>query len=237
MPARRGPRQVLAFATLLACCSRSLQIAFFGLLIAAQAVPDGQIVEHLAQDIDDDVFGPTGRPDEMGGIAASHSECVMAGTGLAGPTIALSSVPPPPRISSCANGDEDIEALRAGRTVDTVDRLLPLLGRVHDPHAAGARTVGPGRGPHAVRGLASPSPRRSGRRPLPVLDLPAYVAALALPLLFASIILTTPSSAFGFALSYAAAFLSVTLTACSGRDAASVTPCSGPWSAQRCSTI
>ncbi|MBA2387096.1 MAG: hypothetical protein H0V69_08400 [Acidimicrobiia bacterium] len=45
----------------------------------------------------------------------------------------------------------------------------------------------------------------------------AYVAGLALPLLVASNVMSTPSSSFGFALSYAAALLAVLLTALGAR--------------------
>ena len=167
MLARRVLRQVLAFATLLALLLALLQVAFFGLLIAAQAVPDEQIVEHLAQDIDDDLYGPTGRPDEMGGIAATHSECVMAGTGLGRPDDSVfERAVCLPRISSCASGDEDIEALRAGRTVDTVTDYFRYWGGFTILTRPALALWGLG-GSACCAGLYSPSPRRSGRRPLP----------------------------------------------------------------------
>ena len=43
----------------------SVQLAFFALLVAAQAVPDGPIVTHLQEAVEEGTYGPTGCPDNM----------------------------------------------------------------------------------------------------------------------------------------------------------------------------
>lgn len=53
----------------------ALQVFFFVLLLPAQAVPDGPIVSRLVSAVEDETYGPTSGPDQMGGIAATHSEC------------------------------------------------------------------------------------------------------------------------------------------------------------------
>ncbi|OUM41313.1 hypothetical protein FJV46_04730 [Arthrobacter agilis] len=92
-----------------------LQVTFFLLLIAGQAVPDEPIIANLVNSVDAGTYGPSGAPDRMGGVSDTFTECVVVGTGLSaldGET-ALDRAVYMPRISNCEQGADDIRALAA----------------------------------------------------------------------------------------------------------------------------
>ena len=83
----------------------AVQLAFFAVLVAAQAVPDDPIVTHLQEAIDEGTYGPTGRPDNMGSESTSFDECVAVGTGLGRPDLnPFERAARMPRTGSCSTG-------------------------------------------------------------------------------------------------------------------------------------
>jgi hypothetical protein len=195
----------------------ALQLLFLAGLFAAQAVPDDPIVDHIQEAIDAGLYGPVPRPDLMGGKSSAHSECVMAGTGLGRPDMGLfERTIRMPRISSCKNGDEDIALLAAGRPARGVTwyfrywggytvltrPILAIWGWEGLRMAFGGLLV-------VSAAVAAVAVSRATR--------PAYAVGLALPMVFASNLLSMPSSSFGLSLSYAVALLGLALTAAGAR--------------------
>lgn len=190
-----------------------MQVCFFVLLVAAQAVPDDPIVSKLVSAVEDETYGPTSRPDLMGGIAATHSECVMVGTGLGRPDAGLwDRAVRMPRISSCNDGAEDLRRLERGQPVENVTDYFRYWGG----YTVLTRPVLALWGLEGMRMVSGAVLAVSAAATLVTVargSSKTYVAGLALPLLLASNVMSTPSSSFGFALSYAAALLAVLLTA------------------------
>ncbi|MFV0463350.1 MAG: hypothetical protein ACK5MP_09200 [Nostocoides sp.] len=96
------------------------QMVFFGGLVLGQMVPDKPVIQRLAQAVDDGTYGPSSLPDRMGGISDSFTECVVVGTGLGAPPdqSALYRAAYMPRISNCASGGGQIKTLSWGGEVD-----------------------------------------------------------------------------------------------------------------------
>ena len=189
-----------------------VQLAFFGLLVAAQAVPDGPIVTHLQEAVDEGTYGPTGRPDNMGAESTSFDECVAVGTGLGRPDLnPFERAARMPRIGSCSTGPDDIAALARGDTPDNVTEyfrywagwtvisrpVLALWGIDALRRIAGALLV------LAAGTFVAVVARRTTS---------TYALALALPMLLGSNVLATPSTSLNQAISLSAAFLSPILT-------------------------
>lgn len=196
-----------------------LQFVFFGLLTAAQAVPDRPIVDNLLSSVEAGTYGPNSLPDRVGGISDTFTECVLVGTGLGAEPdeSAFSRAVRMPRIASCAGGEADLRALAgdapvpreelpddnnyfrywAGYTVLTRPALA-LIG------LEGLRIVS---GALMVAALVGAALAVRARTSTPV------ALALTLPFLLGTNMLSTPSTSFSHSLAIAAAYLSVLLTA------------------------
>ncbi|WP_432498292.1 hypothetical protein [Kineococcus gypseus] len=97
-----------------------LQGVFLGLLVAAQAAPNGPIVRHLAQAVDSGDYGAPYAPDGVGGVADRFTECVVLGYGVSSaddPRSAWYRATGGPRLSSCEDGVGEVEALAAGESL------------------------------------------------------------------------------------------------------------------------
>ena len=190
----------------------AVQLAFFAVLVAAQAVPDDPIVTHLQEAIDEGTYGPTGRPDNMGSESTSFDECVAVGTGLGRPDLnPFERAARMPRIGSCSTGPEDIAALARGEPAEHVTEyfrywggwtvisrpVLALWGIDALRRIAGALLV------LAAGSFVVVAARRTSSM---------YALALTLPLLLGSNVLATPSTSLNQTISLSAAFLSPTLT-------------------------
>jgi hypothetical protein len=190
-----------------------LQILFVAMLLAAQAVPDNLIVSHLVEGIDDGIYGPTGRPDYMGGDSFAFTECVVLGTGLGRSDLGVwERTMRMPRLGSCGPGDDQLRALDRGETVRTdieyfrywagytvlTRPVLALwgLGSLH--MVSGALLVA------AIAAAVVAVARRTST---------VYALALVVPLIISSNILSMPSTSLHGALANAAAFLCVAMTA------------------------
>lgn len=196
-----------------------LQFLFFGLLVAAQAVPDRPIVSSLASAVDAGTYGPVQLPDRMGGLSDTFTECVLVSAGLGAPPeeSAFSRAVRMPRIASCKDGVADVRILAEGRVLTAEDLPVdhdyfrywngytiltrPALALVG---LEGLRIVA---GTLMVAALAGAFLAVRARTSTPV------ALALTLPFLVGTNMLSTPSTSFSHSLSIAAIFLSVLLTA------------------------
>jgi hypothetical protein len=190
-----------------------LQLLFFGLLVAAQAVPDGPIVEHLNEAVADGTYGPTGRPDNMGSESTSFDECVAVGTGLGRPDLdPFERAARMPRIGSCSTGPSDLAALARGDEPGHVTEYF----RYWSGWSVLSRPVVALWGIEALRRIAGALLVLSAGAFLVVLarrTTRSHAAALALPVLLGSNVLATPSTSLNQSISLAAAFLTPTLVA------------------------
>jgi hypothetical protein len=208
-----GNRGTLRFLLLLVAVLIGLQVVFLGLLFAAQAVPDRPIVTHLVEGIDDRIYGPTGRPDFMGGVSEAFTECVALGTGLGRPDLGVwQRTVRMPRLESCSRGDDQLRALARGEPVTSrleyfrywagytvvMRPVLALwgLGSLH--MISGALLVA------AIAGAVVVVARRTAT---------AFALALVAPLILSSHLVSMPSTSLPGALASAAAFGGVALTA------------------------
>lgn len=188
-----------------------VQLAFFALLVVAQAVPDGSIVTHLQEAVDEGIYGPTGRPDNMGSESTSFDECVLVGVGLGRPDWnPFERAARMPRIGSCADGPADIAALARGDTPDGVTEYF----RYWAGWTVLSRPVLALWGLDALRRIAGALLVLAAGTFLALLakrTKPAYALALALPVLLGSNILAVPSTSLNQTISLSAAFLSPVL--------------------------
>jgi hypothetical protein len=206
-------RDVGRSAVLVASVLLGLQVLFLGLLFAAQAVPDRPIVSHLVEGVEDGIYGPTGRPDFMGGTSDAFTECVALGTGLGRPDLGLwERTMRMPRLGNCAAGDDELRALDRGESIDSrieyfrywsgyTVLMRPVLavwglGSLH--MIGGALLVA------ATAAAVVAVARRTTA---------AYACALVMPLLLSSHLVALPSTSLHGALAYATAFVAVALTA------------------------
>jgi hypothetical protein len=191
----------------------AVQVLFFALLVAAQLVPDDPIVTNLNEAVEDGIYGPNGRPDNMGSTSTSFDECVAVGTGLGRPDLnPFERAARMPRIGNCATGPDDLARLAAGEQPANVSEYfrywagwtvlsrptLALWGIDALRRVAGALLV-----VSAAAFLVT-----VGRRTTKV-----YALALVAPLLLASNVLATPSTSLNQTITLSAAFLSPTLVA------------------------
>lgn len=193
----------------------AVQIIFFGLLIAAQAVPDKPIVDKLAVAIDQGIYGPSGMPDRMGGSSDTFTECVLAGTGLGSVgKNAFEKAVVMPRISNCSVGAEQIKSLAAGKELDPVTVgeyyrywagytviTRPVLAAMGLP---GMRIIAGGMLAGGLLLAVWALGRQSNRW--------AAVSLLA-PLLLASNVMSTPTNSFSHAMAISVILLGVAITA------------------------
>ena len=182
----------------------ALQLVFFGLLVAAAAVPDAPIVRHLVTDIRSKDYGPASLPDRMGTQSDSYTECVVVGTGLGRPGISpLERAGVMPRLASCNNGGRtQLLELDRGQTISAGPYFRYWAGYtvLTRPVLAlttmsGLRIVVGGLLLAAFVGLFIAVGTTSGR--------PAAGALIA-PVVVGSNLMSTPVSSFSQALSIAA---------------------------------
>jgi hypothetical protein len=204
-----------AFAGLVA-----LQVVFFALLLAAQAVPNQPIVDHLARAIETGDYGDPYGPDGVGGTADRFTECAELGYGVTAPDDPRSLwnlTTGGPRLSSCDDGKGEIQRLAAGErflTPATYFRYWsgysvltrPVLALTDVP---GLRLVVTGVFALAALAAFLAVTRRLGR---------AAGFALFLPLVATTNALAMPDRAFthGIALATVAAGVALTAVAASG---------------------
>ncbi len=182
----------------------ALQLVFFGLLVAAAAVPDAPIVRHLVTDIRHKDYGPASLPDRMGTQSDSYTECVVVGTGLGRPGLSpLERAGIMPRLASCNNGGPtQLLELDGGQKISTGPYFRywagytvltrPVLALTT---MAGLRIVVGGLLLSAFAALFVAVGTTSGR---------LAAAALVAPVVLGSNLMSTPVSSFSQALSIAA---------------------------------
>lgn len=181
----------------------ALQVVFFGLLVAAAAVPDAPIVRHLAVDVARKDYGPPRLADRMGTQSDSYTECVVVGTGLGRPAMSpVRRAGYMPRLASCDGGDAQIVQLDRGQAIKTGPYFRywagytvltrPVLALTT---MAGLRIVAGALLLAATLGLVVAVSTTAGR-----------LAAIALvaPVVLGSNLMSTPVSSFSQALSIAA---------------------------------
>lgn len=111
--------QIRRLAMVFTLGAAALQLVFFSLLVAGQAVPDKPIIENLAVSVANGTYGMSGAADRMGGSADTFTECVVAGTGLGSvDKNAFERAVVMPRIGSCHTGKDQILKLAAGEHID-----------------------------------------------------------------------------------------------------------------------
>lgn len=182
-----------------------LQVVFFALLVVGQLVPDGPIVQKLAHAVKAGTYGPSSLPDRMGGIGDSFTECVVLGTGLGADPgeSALHRAAVMPRISNCTRGASEITALAEGRTVNSDPYFKYWAGytAIVRPVVAVAGVEGM----RLVAGAALVAALIYAFGSLSRTTSPLTATLLLGPLLVASNVMSTPSTAFSHALSMAVA--------------------------------
>ncbi|MGI4896882.1 MAG: hypothetical protein ACRYF3_17400, partial [Janthinobacterium lividum] len=115
-------RGVLAFLVKAVVGLIALQAVFLLLLVAAQAVPNKPIIDHLAQAVQSGDYGVDYTPDGVGGTADRFTECVLLGYGVSSPDDPRSvwdRASGGPRLSSCDDGVGEIQQLASGQTFIT----------------------------------------------------------------------------------------------------------------------
>lgn len=192
-----------------------LQAVFFGLLVAGQAVPDRAVIDQLAADVDEGFYGPSGISDHMGGSADTFTECVVVGTGLGmeGKNL-LERAAFMPRISNCAEGKQQILDLAAGKPLKST--AVTGYYKYWAGYTVLTRPVIALAGIEGIRIISGGLLLISiSLATIMVSRTTNVLAALGLifPLSFASNIMSTPSTSFSQAISIAAMFFGVALTA------------------------
>jgi len=192
-----------------------LQIVFFGLLVAGQAVPDQVILTQLSKDIKAGNYGPSGIPDGMGGTADTFTECVVVGTGLGqdGRNV-FERAAFMPRISNCETGKQQILDLAAGKPLAKGD--VSGYYKYWAGYTAVTRPVLALAGITGMRIVAGGMLLFSAVLAVIVLGRRTGMwaaAGLLLPLGLASNIMSTPSSSFSQAISISVMFFGIALTA------------------------
>ena len=191
----------------------ALQAVFLGLLVLAQAVPDGRIVANLVKAVDDGTYQSNSAPDNMGGTSSSFTECVAIGTGLGRPELnPWERAMRMPRIGNCADGPDDLRRLQSGQSIGEVEEYF----RYWAGWTVVMRPVLALWGLDALRRISGALLVFSGVGALVVVarrTTAAYAVGLVIPLLLASNVMATPTSSVEQALSFSVAFVSVALTA------------------------
>ena len=198
----------------------ALQVVFLALLVAAQAVPNQPIIDHLAQAVRSGDYGVDYTPDGVGGTADRFTECVLLGYGVSSPDDPRSvwdRASGGPRLSSCDAGVGEIQQLAAGQTFTTPLNYFrywsgysvltrPVLALTT---VAGLRLVVTGVFALAALAAFLAVSRRAGR---------AAAFALLVPIAATTNALAMPDRAFshGIALAAVAAGVAVTAVAASG---------------------
>lgn len=192
-----------------------VQIVFFGLLVAGQAVPDQAILTKLTQDIEAGDYGPSGIPDRMGGTADTFTECIVAATGLGmeGQNL-IERAAFMPRLSNCRDGKQQILDLAAGK--DLAPGAMSGYYKYWSGYTVVTRPAIAMFGMTGMRIVAGGMLLFSAILAVVVLGRRTSMwasAGLLLPLALASNIMSTPSSSFSQAISISVMFLGIALTA------------------------
>jgi len=196
----------------------ALQLLFFLGLVLAMQVPDGPIVRNLADAVQAGIYGPGDAPDRMGTRSDAFTECVVAGTGLGGDPAdgPLREAAFMPRLSGCEGGAGQIEALAAGERVEPMSYSKYWAGYV-----VLTRPVLATLGLDGVRMVAGLLLLATGvaafvtvRRILGA----AVAAALILPVVAGTNLMSTPSTGFSQALSFSVIFATVACVAWATRQ-------------------
>lgn len=190
-----------------------LQLVFFLGLVLALQVPDGPIVGDLADAVEAGIYGPGDAPDRMGTRSDAFTECVVAGTGLGGDPAdgPLREAAFMPRLSGCEGGAAQIEALATGGRVEPMSYSKYWAGYV-----VLTRPVLATLGLDGMRMIAGLLLLATGvaafatvRRVLGT----AVAAALILPVVAGTNLMSTPSTGFSQALSFSVIFATVAAVA------------------------
>lgn len=115
-------RSVLRFCVRLAVGLVLLQAVFLGLLVAAQAVPNQPVIDHLGEAVDSGDYGAPYGPDGFGGVADRFTECVVLGYGVSSADddrSAFTRAVGGPRLASCEDGVAQVRELAAGTSYIT----------------------------------------------------------------------------------------------------------------------
>ena len=195
----------------------AVQLVFFLGLVLALQVPDGPVVEHLAEAVEEGIWGPDDARDRLGTRSDAYTECVVAGTGLGGSPEdgPLRRAAVMPRIGGCEDGAAQVLALRDGEPVQASSYAKYWAGYV-----VLTRPVIATLGLDGMRLLAGLLLLASGvaafvavRRQLGR----AVAGALILPVVAASNLLSTPSTGFSQALSFSVSLATVAVVAVATR--------------------
>ncbi|MGQ7294982.1 hypothetical protein [Quadrisphaera sp. KR29] len=192
-----------------------LQLVLLAGLVGAQAVPNGPVIEHLAEALADGDYGPSYVPDGLGGRADRFTECVVLGYGVSSaddPRSLWVRAIGGPRLEACGAGASQIRALAAGATV------LPPAAyyRYWNGYAVITRPVLATLGVPGVRVVSGALLAAAGLAAWGALRRRAGAStacALVLPVALATNALTTPALASSHALALAAIAAGVALTA------------------------
>ena len=212
-------KPVLRFAAKALVGLLLLQGVFLGLLVAAQAVPNGPIIDSLAAAVASGDYGAPYAPDGVGGTADKFTECVVVGYGVTSPDDPRSvwyRATGAPRLDACEQGRAEIELLAAGGS------LIPPAGyfRYWSGYSVLTRPL------LAVTDMASVRLVVSGLFAVACLGAFAALArragtpaafALFVPVAAATNALAMPSTAFSHGISLAALAAGVALTAVTAR--------------------
>lgn len=193
----------------------ALQLVFFGLLVAGQAVPDQAILKQLTQDIKAGDYGPSGIPDRMGGTADTFTECIVAATGLGmeGQNL-IERAAFMPRLSNCKDGKQQILDLAAGK--ELAPGAMSGYYKYWSGYTVVTRPAIAMFGMTGMRIIAGGMLLFSAVIAVVVLGRRTSMwagAGLLLPMALASNIMSTPSSSFSQTISISVMFLGIALTA------------------------
>lgn len=192
-----------------------VQVVFFGLLVAAEGVPDKVIADQLAVAIKSGTYGPDGMIDRMGGNSDTFTECIVAATGLGheGENIFVRAAFMP-RLGSCTGGAKPILELAQGETLPT--GVVSGYYKYWAGYIAITRPVIALFGLTGMRVVAGAMLLFSAILAVVVLGRRTSMwaaAGLLLPLGLASNLMSTPSTSFSQAISITFIFLGIALTA------------------------
>jgi len=192
-----------------------VQIVFFGLLVAAQSVPDKVIADNLAVAIKNGSYGPDGLSDRMGGSSDTFTECIVAATGLGheGENVFVRAAYMP-RLGSCTGGAKPILEFAQGNALP--NGVVSGYFKYWAGYVVVTRPVIALFGLTGMRIVAGAMLLFSAILAVVVLGRRTSMwaaAGLLLPLGLASNLMSTPSTSFSQAFSISFMFLGVALTA------------------------
>lgn len=193
----------------------AVQVAFFGLLVAGQSVPDEAVAHNLSVAIKAGNYGPDGLNDRMGGTSDTFTECIVAATGLGHPgeNVVIRAAYMP-RLGSCTGGKAPILELAAGNVLP--DGIVSGYSKYWAGYTAVTRPVIALFGLTGMRIVAGAMLLFSAILAVVVLGRRTGMwaaAGLLLPLGLATNLMSTPSTSFSQAFSISVMFFGVALTA------------------------